>query len=127
MHVAHAVLLGSVFDLRGLPKFACNTQHPAKLACHICKVKGVWVKELHTTIFEGAFTHLCESHHLRKAAFDIKLPDNDILVDSLPPARKTHDEVIESGAATELRKKAKYENGQLSIPFVTRHLSYYDL
>jgi hypothetical protein len=49
------------------------------------------------------------------------------LEDSLPPAKKTHDEVIAFGAATELVKKAKYLNGQLSKPFVCRFLSYFDV
>jgi hypothetical protein len=68
---------------------------------------------------------------LRKAAFKIQLPETSqhvhLLEDSDSFATKTHAEVIASGAATELRSRARFDNGQLKVPFVTRYLSYFDV
>jgi hypothetical protein len=134
-HLAHNILLCSVFDLRGLPKFTCNSQHPSRLGCHVCKLYGSYVKNQTETggtmVYEGSFAFLPEDDPLRAFLFETRIPDPKKKIppyfrrsaeNDLPPAKKTHAEVLEFGAESDLVPARRYKNGQLKTPFVCKYL-----
>jgi hypothetical protein len=95
--LVHAVLLCCVFDLRGITKFTCSTMHPSSRSCHACYMQGQYLKELHTTTYDDAFTSLPVGHPLRRSAFAV-LPEEyktNLLFreDSEAPSVKNHKQV----------------------------------
>jgi hypothetical protein len=150
-HVAHVVLLCAVFDLRGITKFTSSSQHPSVRSCHACNSQGQYLKELHTTTYDDAYTGLPPGHPLRHKAFqhlpvEYKLdvftktstnkktgkettttkPNHYKLdVDSVAAPAKTHNQVLADGLATERDPKLLKSTGQSKRPFATC-LSYWD-
>jgi hypothetical protein len=150
-HVAHVVLLCAVFDLRGITKFTSSSQHPSVRSCHACNSQGQYLKELHTTTYDDAYTCLPPHHPLRHKAFqhlpvEYKLdvhtktttnkktgkkttttwPNHYKLdVDSVAAPAKTHTQVLADGLATERNPKLLKSTGQSKRPFATC-LSYWD-
>jgi hypothetical protein len=142
-HVAHNILLCSVFDLRGLPKVTCNTQAPAALACHVCDAYGNFVKSGKgkkggSMVYEGAFAYLEACDPLRAFLFERRIPVPEKLPvffrhvqeNDTPPTKKKHDEILQFGAESEARQygaETHKKNGQHRIPFIAAMLRYFDL
>lgn len=57
-HLVKMVLLFGTFDLRGTAQITDGNQAPALIHCHICDVKGEYLKPYKATYYNADWTHL---------------------------------------------------------------------
>jgi hypothetical protein len=66
-HRVRMALLFGIFDLRGTAAVTDGNQSPAIAHCHLCDVKGEYIKEYNATYYNGDWTHLPANCPLRAA------------------------------------------------------------